>query len=102
MLIKHHTIKASYGLMFRCSKLLDLLYLHKDVFQFRSKYHTCFGTILKDCFFGKLCEGGDNKVMTQIQPCDVMHTWHVCQPAEPHYQRLGTVTKGYITMPSGQ
>lgn len=30
----------------------------------------------------------------QIEPSDVMHTWHVCQPAEPKFHGLGT--NGYL------
>lgn len=40
--------------------------------------------------------------MTQIQPCDVMHTWRLCQQAELPYHGLGTVIDGYIIMPTGQ
>lgn len=53
-----------------------------DIFQ----SHFMFGTILKDCFYWKLPDRKDDKVMTQIHACDDVSTCHICQPADlPHH-----------------
>ncbi len=56
---------------------------------------------IKGLLFSESCV---TEEITRLWPrfSPVMSCIHVCQPAVPHYQRLGTVTNGYIIMPPGQ